>query len=274
MARRRLTVADLTALKGRRQLTMLRIFTIEEAAAAEEAGIDIASAPPELVTHPRYREVAPSLFTLTGRTHLQAGSADDHLRWAGEMIEGGADCIYCSGSLERVEHLAKEFVPVVGHVGLVPSKTTWTGGFRAVGKTAVEAREIYDLCVALENAGAIAAEIEVVPSDVASEISRRLSRLSLWSMGSGGGCDAQYLFAMDVLGDPTHQSSSGIAHLPRHAKVYRDFAAEFARLQRERVAAFSEFRRDVESGAFPATEHLVAIPPDELARFRSSLPPA
>ena len=85
MSRQRLTVADLARLKGKRQLTMLRIFTIEEAAAAEAAGIDLASAPPELVTHPRYREVAPSLFTLTGRSHLEAGSADDHLRWAGEM---------------------------------------------------------------------------------------------------------------------------------------------------------------------------------------------
>ncbi len=273
MARRRLTAADLVDLKGQRQLTMLRIFTIDEAAAAEEAGIDIASAPPELVTHPRYREVAPSLFTLTGRSHLEAGSADDHLRWAGEMLQNGADCIYCSGSLGRVEHLAKEFVPVVGHVGLVPSKTTWTGGFRAVGKTAVEAREVFDQCVALENAGAIAAEIEVVPSEVASEISRRLSRLSLWSMGSGGGCDAQYLFAMDVLGDPTNQNMSGIAHVPRHSKVYRDFAAEHARLQRERIAAFTEYRLDVESGAFPAEEHLVRMRPEEWERFRSALPP-
>lgn len=272
MTRRRLTVADLASLKGRRQLTMLRIFSIDEAAAAEEAGIDLVSAPPELVTDPRYRDVAPSLFTLTGRSHLEAGSADDHLRWAGEMLLKGADCIYCSGSLERVEHLAKEYVPVVGHVGLVPSRAGWTGGFRAVGKTADEALRVYRECVDLENAGAIAAEIEVVPAEVATEISRRLRRLSLWSMGSGAGCDAQYLFAMDVLGDPTHRPRSGIEHVPRHSKVYRDFAAEHARLQRERVTAFGEYRADVESGSFPESRHLVPIAPDELARFRAELP--
>lgn len=270
--RRRLTVSDLARLKGRRQLTMLRIFTIEEAAAAEEAGIDLASAPPELVSDPRYREVAPSLFTLTGRSHLEAGSADDHLRWAGEMLQLGADCIYCSGSMDRVEHLAKEYIPVVGHVGLVPSRAGWTGGFKAVGKTADEALRVYDECVALENAGAIAAEIEVVPPEVATEISRRMKRLSLWSMGSGAGCDAQYLFAMDILGDPTNQQLSGVAHVPRHSKVYRDFAAEHARLQRERVAAFTEYRLDVESGNFPADEHLVHMKPDEWQRFRSVLP--
>jgi 3-methyl-2-oxobutanoate hydroxymethyltransferase len=267
-----LTVNDLAVLKGRRQLTMLRIFTIEEAAAAEEAGIDLASAPPELVTDPRYREVAPSLFTLTGRSHLEAGSADDHLRWAGDMLQRGADCIYCSGSMDRVEHLAKEYIPVVGHVGLVPSRAGWTGGFKAVGKTADEALRVYNECVALENAGAIAAEIEVVPSDVASEISRRMKRLSLWSMGSGAGCDAQYLFAMDILGDPTNQSWSGISHVPRHSKVYRDFAAEHARLQRERVAAFTEYRLDVESGNFPAEEHVLRMNSDEWQRFRESLP--
>ena len=272
MTRRRLTVDDLARLKGRRQLTMLRIFTIEEAAAAEEAGIDLASAPPELVTHPRYREVAPSLFTLTGRSHIEAGSADDHLRWAGEMLQAGADCIYCSGSMDRVEHLAKEYIPVVGHVGLVPSRVTWTGGFRAVGRTADEALRVYRECVDLENAGAIAAEIEVVPPEVASEVSKRLKRLSLWSMGSGAGCDAQYLFAMDILGDTSNQSMSGITHVPRHSKVYRDFATEHARLQRERVAAFTEYRLDVESGAFPAEEHVVRMKPDEWERFRSALP--
>ncbi|MFM8389025.1 MAG: 3-methyl-2-oxobutanoate hydroxymethyltransferase [Actinomycetota bacterium] len=274
MTRRRLTVADLATAKGKRQLAMLRIFTIEEAAAAEIAGIDLASAPPELVAHPRYREVAPSLFTLTGRSHLEAGSADDHLRWAGEMLQKGADCIYCSGSMDRVEHLAKEYIPVVGHVGLVPSRAGWTGGFRAVGKTADDALQVYRECVALENAGAIAAEIEVVPAEVASEISKRLKRLPLWSMGSGAGCDAQYLFAMDILGDPTNQEMSGIAHVPRHSKVYRDFAAEHARLQQERIAAFSEYRSDVESGAFPENKHLVPISPDELAAFRATLPPS
>jgi 3-methyl-2-oxobutanoate hydroxymethyltransferase len=93
-------------------------------------------------------------------------------------------------------------------------------------------------------------------------------------MGSGAGCDAQYLFAMDILGDPTNQELSGIAHVPRHSKVYRDFAAEHARLQRERIADFSEYRADVESGAFPESRHLVPISPEELATFRASLPPS
>lgn len=263
MARRRPTVADLRALKGRRQLTMLRVFTVEEAQAAEEAGIDIASIPPELLAHPRYREVAPTLFSMTGQTHLEAGTREDYLRWGGAMMQAGADALYCSGSLDTVAFLAREHLPVVGHVGLVPSRATWTGGFRAVGKTAGAARALLEEVRACEAAGAFAAEIEVVPAAVASAISARVGIL-LWSMGAGKGCDAQYLFASDLLGYTE-------GHVPRHAKAYRDFRAEHARLQAERVAAFAEFRADVESGAFPAPEHLVAMPGAELAAFLAEL---
>ena len=257
------TVADLRALKGRRQLTMLRVESLAEAAAAEAAGIDIVSVTAEVVTHPDYRRVAPSLFSMTGRTHLESGTADDYLRYAGEMLSKGADAVYCSGSMQTVAHLAREHIPVVGHVGLVPARATWTGGFRAVGKTAEGALEIFRQVKALEAAGAIAAEIEVVPADVASELSRRTSLL-LWSMGAGAGCDAQYLFATDILGE-------GRAKLPRHAKVYADLKALEDRMQALRVEAFTAFRADVESGAFPEPRHLVGIEPGELAAFRRGL---
>lgn len=257
------TVADLRAQKGRRQLTMLRLFSLEEAEAAEEAGIDIASVPDEVCLHPRYRALAPSIFTMTGRTHLEAGTPDDYLRWSADAINRGADAVYCSGSLRTVEHLAREHVPVVGHVGLVPSRATWTGGMRAVGKTAEGALRLLDEVRAYERAGAFAVEIEVVPAEVAFEIGRRVGVL-LWSMGAGGACDAQYLFANDVLGYTE-------GRVPRHAKVYRDFRAEAARLQAERVAAFAEFKADVESGAFPEGRHLVAMPEAERAAFLAAL---
>ncbi len=80
------------------------------------------------------------------------------------------------------------------------------------------------------------------------------------SMGAGSGCDAQYLFAADVLG-------SNRGHVPRHAKTYRNFAAEYDRLQRERIAAFSEFAEDVHSGRYPQEGHLVGIDGAELRAF-------
>jgi len=262
--RKRPTVADLRALKGRKQLTMLRIFTVEEAAAAEEAGIDVVSVPPSLIRHPDFRAAAPGLFAMTGVDHREMGSREDYLRLSCEMLLKGADAIYCSASLETVAYLAREHVPVVGHVGLVPSRATWTGGFKAVGKTAEQALALLAECQAYEDAGAFAVEIEVVPEAVAAEISARMKRLLLWSMGAGAGCDVQYLFAMDILGE--HKD-----HMPRHSKVYRNFAAEYDRLQRERVAAFAEFKADVDAGRFPEERYLVKIEPEELARFKAAL---
>lgn len=263
MTRRLPTVADLRADKGKGQKTMLRYFSLDEAAAAEAAGIDIASVPPELVAHPRYRDLAPSVFSMTGKAHPEAGTADDYLRFCGAMLQAGADALYCSGSMQTVEYLAREYVPIVGHVGLVPSRATFTGGFRAVGKTAEGAIALYHECRRYHEAGAFAVEIEVVPVEVATAISARLPIL-LWSMGSGPGCDAQYLFAEDILGENR-------GHMPRHAKVYRNFAAELDRLQAERIAAFNEFRSDVVSGAYPEARHVVAMDPREHEAFLNGI---
>ena len=128
------TVLDLRALKGQKQLTMLRYFSLDEAAAAEAASIDIASVPAEILFHPRYREVAPSIFSMAGQTHTECGTPHEYFKWCNSAVERGADAVYCSGSFSTVEMLAKEFIPVVGHVGLVPSRATWTGGFKAVGE--------------------------------------------------------------------------------------------------------------------------------------------
>lgn len=263
MARKRPTVSDLRAWKGKKQLTMLRFFSIEEAEAAEQAGIDVASVPPELLLDPCYRQVAPSIFTMTGKTHLEFGSPHDYLKFCGEMLQAGADAMYCSSSLEVVRMLTKEYIPVVGHVGLVPSRATWTGGFRAVGKAADAAIALYEECRAYQDAGAIAVEVEVVPVEVATEISKRLNML-LWSMGAGPGCDAQYLFAEDILG-------TNRGHMPRHAKVYRNFAAEFDRLQQERISAFKEYVNDVDSGSYPEDKHVVRMEKAELNRFIASI---
>ena len=159
--------------------------------------------------------------------------------------------------------LAKEFIPVVGHVGLVPSRATWTGGFKAVGKTAEEALQLFKQIKSYEDAGAIAVELEVVPVEVATELSKRTSLL-VWSMGAGAGCDAQYLFSNDILGYTE-------GHIPRHSKVYRNFKAEYDRLQLERISAFKEFVDDVDNGTFPETSHLVHMDNDELDRFFEGL---
>ena len=79
-------------------------------------------------------------------------------------------------------------------------------------------------------------------------------------MGAGPAADAQYLFAEDVLGHTA-------GHKPRHAKTYRNFAAEYERLQQERIAAFREFIADVNTGVYPAAQHTVPIDDAEFEQF-------
>lgn len=259
MSRKRPTIADLRAMKGKRQLTMLRVLTMDEAEAAERAGVDIVSVPPELVLNPQYRDAAPSLFTMPGDNFYEIGSADDFVRWAFRLYKASADAVYCSAGFATVKRLADDNIPVIGHVGLIPSRATWTGGFKAVGKTADSAMQIFEAVKQYEAAGAVGAEIEVVPVEVANAISERTSLIML-SMGAGTGCDAQYLFADDILGQNR-------GHMPRHSKVYRNFAAEYDRLQAERIAAFSEYVADVNSLAYPEDKHVVHMDPDQLGLF-------
>ena len=74
----------------------------------------------------------------------------------------------------------------------------------------------------------------------------------------------QYLYSNDILGYTE-------GHIPRHAKIYRDFKGEFERLQNERVGAFKEFVEDVNNGNFPEETHLVRMQKGELAKFRELL---
>lgn len=250
-------------MKGKHQFTMLRVETLDELEAAERAGIEIVSVSPEMILLPCFREIAPTVFAVPGVNFFEVGTADDFVRWAFPLIKAGADAVYCSAGLATVRRLADEAVPVIGHVGLIPARATWTGGFKAVGKTAESALRVFEAVKAYEEAGAFGAEIEVVPPEVAAAISQR-SSLFMISMGAGTGCDCQYLFADDVLGQNR-------GRIPRHARSYRNFAREYDRLQGERVAAFSEFKADVGNGSFPGKRHLVEIDVGELQKFLESL---
>jgi 3-methyl-2-oxobutanoate hydroxymethyltransferase len=262
MNRSRRSVAELRSLKGTRQLSMLHIENAEEAAAAAGAEIDLLSIE-QPIWNRTMREAAGDCFVFVGLLYGHLATTDDYLRAAHASLLAGGDAVYCAAGLPTVEALAIEGIPVCGHTGLIPSKRTWTGGFQAVGKTAETAALVYRQVKDLENAGAFAAEIEVVPERVATEISGRTS-LMLLSMGAGRGCDGQYLFSSDVLGYTA-------GHTPRHAKIYRNFGAEFDRLQDERVDAFREYAADVACGGYPQAGHILSIDDVEFNAFLSDL---
>jgi 3-methyl-2-oxobutanoate hydroxymethyltransferase len=256
------TVADIRAMKARRQkISMLYVTTLEEAAAADAAGVNMLSIEGRFFS-PEMREAAGRCFVQVGLPYGPSGklaTAEDYLREAFRFMGMGGDCFYCAGSLDIQKALCDNAVPVVAHVGLIPSQNTWTGGWKAVGKTADSAKAVWDHVKRLEAIGCFGAELEVVPDRVAELISRSTPMIML-GMGAGPGADAQYLFSEDVLGH-TH------GHRPRHAKTYRNFAAEFARLQEERIAAYKEFTADVSMGRYPAPQHVVPMDDVEFAEF-------
>jgi len=260
------TVADIRSMKARGQkISMLYVTTLEEAAAADAAGIHMLSIEGRFFS-PEMREAAGRCFVQVGLPYGPFGNlvtAEDYLRAAFHFGRMGGDCFYCAASLDMQKALCDNAVPVVAHVGLIPSQCTWTGGFRAVGKTAESAKAVWDHVKRLEAVGCFGAELEVVPDRVAAMITKSTPMIML-GMGAGPHADAQYLFAEDVLGHTA-------GHKPRHAKTYRNFAAEYARLQTERVAAFQEFIADVNSGAYPQPQHVVPMANEEFERFRTAV---
>jgi 3-methyl-2-oxobutanoate hydroxymethyltransferase len=257
------TVKDLMDARGKHQFAMLRVETLEEAEAAAKAGVELLSVPPAMVFDGRFREVAPDAFIFPGDNFYEIGGTDDFLKWAFPLYKHGADAFYCSGSLATVQAMADHALPVCGHVGLIPSKRTWTGGFKAVGKTLETAQLVWNQCKALEAAGAFAVEIEVVPHAITQVIAEQ-TNLFLISMGAGAAGHAQYLFTDDVLGQNRGK-------IPRHAKVYADFAAEQDRLQAMRVQAMGRFAQDVHDGDYPAPQYLVDCDRAVVEAFRDWL---
>lgn len=251
--RKKYTVFDLQQLKGKRCLTHIHVKSPEEAAAAEAAGVDLMScsfdSPESQARLPHLVAAAPNSFLSAATPHGLA-STEEAIRTGFRALELGASSVYCSASPFIIEAMARERLPVVGHLGMVPRHVTWTN-YRAIGKTEDEAVELYRRMKELESAGAYAAELECVPHNLARFLSSQTPML-LMSLGSGDGCDTQFLFSDDILGDYEERP-------PRHAKAYRNFVAEYRRLQQERVAAFGEYIADVREGRFPQRCHLVEM---------------
>jgi 3-methyl-2-oxobutanoate hydroxymethyltransferase len=254
--RKKYTVYDLQKLKGKRCLTHIHVKSPEEAQAAELAGVDLMSCSFDSLEAqlrlPRIIEAAPNSFISVATPHGLA-SSEEAIKIAFEALEIGASSVYCSASAHIIEKMSNEQIPVVGHLGMVPRHVNWTG-YRAIGKTVEEAKSLYVKMKKLENAGAYAAEIEVVPEKLATFLSSKTSMI-LMSLGSGPNCDTQFLFSDDILGDYDER-------IPRHAKAYRDFLSEKNRLQEERINAFGEYIKDVKDGCFPEKANLIDINDD------------
>ena len=259
---RNYTVKDLMDLKGKRVLVETVPFSTEEAVAAEEAGIDTMKVRfdpknPDLAI--AIRKAASNTFMAFSVPLIAAANETEAVRLAYKAMEIGADAIMCQWSPRLIEAATEAGVPVQGHAGLVPRRSTWTGGLKAVGKTLEEAIWIFNQIKEFEEAGAYAVEVEVVPEDLLIEITKRTSLLTS-SIGAGKGGDIQFLFAEDILGN------NGPPY-PRHSKQYRELYKMKREMQLERIAGFKEFIEEVKNGNFPLEEHVIKAPSGLIESF-------
>ena len=173
--------------------------------------------------------------------------------------EAAADAVKLEGAgpaLARVRALTGAGVPVMGHVGLTPQTATMLGGFKAQGRTAAKAVQLYEDALALQEAGCFAIVLEAVPTPVADAITRALEIPTI-GIGAGAGCDGQVLVWHDLLGLYD-------GHAPRFVKQYAELAPVIQ-------AAVADYAAEVRSGSFPAEQHTYSIPEEELALFEDAL---
>jgi 3-methyl-2-oxobutanoate hydroxymethyltransferase len=158
------------------------------------------------------------------------------------MKEAGAHCVKLEGGIEmtpQIELLTRGGVPVMAHIGFTPQSEHSLGGYRVQGRGDT-ARRILDDAKAVEAAGAFAVVMEMVPGDVAAQVTKELTIPTI-GIGAGSDCDGQVLVWQDAFGLRT-------GRMAKFVKQYADLHGELLRAARE-------YAEDVRAGTFPGPEH-------------------
>ena len=180
-------------------------------------------------------------------------SVESAIRNAGRfMAEASCDAIKLEGGIEMADRIAgivAAGIPAMGHLGLTPQSASALGGFRVQGKGAMQAKKIIDDAKALEEAGAFAILLEMVPDRVCKLITERAERAFIISLGSGPDAHGQLLIYHDMFGlYPKFK--------PRMAKVFGN-AGEVI------LNGLKQYVQEVGDKTFPQPENWFGIKDDE-----------
>jgi len=186
---------------------------------------------------------------------------DDAVRNALRLVkEGGAEAIKLEGGHKRV-HLVKrlvdEEISVMGHIGLTPQSINQLGAYRVQGKTASAAQQLIDDAKAMEDAGAFAVVLEVVPREIAKMISESISIPTI-GIGAGVHCDIQVLVIHDMLG----------LSFSKQAR----FVRPYANLREVMTDAVTRYAEDVRNGTYPSEAESYALPAQTAAELDIEVP--
>ena len=180
-------------------------------------------------------------------------SVESAIRNAGRfMAEAQCDAIKLEGGAEMADRMAGIIaagIPAMGHLGLTPQSVSALGGFRVQGRGALQAKKIMDDAKALEDAGAFAILLEMVPDRVCKLITERAQTCFIISLGAGPDAHGQLLIYHDMFGlYPKFK--------PRMAKVY----AEAGKVILE---GLKQYAKEVQESQFPQPENWFGISDDE-----------
>jgi 3-methyl-2-oxobutanoate hydroxymethyltransferase len=184
---------------------------------------------------------------------------DESVRNALRLMKyGGAEAVKLEGGRNRVElvkRLVDEEIPVVAHIGLTPQSVYKMGGYRVQGRTAEQAKRLIEDAKMLEDAGAFAVVLELVPREVAGMITKELN-MSTIGIGAGQDCDIQVLVLHDLIG-------MTFGRQPR-------FVRQYVNLRAVMTEAIQNWSKDVKSGTYPSDEESYGLTEDTKVELKSA----
>ena len=280
MSKPKVTPTTLRIKKRRGQkISMLTAYDFPMASFIEQAGVDIVLVSDavgtvgmgrpeavsvtveEMIYHTRaVRNGVTSSMVVTTLPFGSYSGVDDAVRSATRLMkEGGADAVHFEGTRREaplVEEIVAAGIPVMGHVGVTKQKIVRSGRIKLPAQTATEAKDTIVDAVAMADAGAFALVLECLAVRIGEIITQSLSIPTI-GIGSGLYCDGQALVTQDMLGLYKEMA-------PRFLKVYADISQSI-------IDALTDFRQEVEGGAFPADEHTYQIDEKELQALVAQL---
>lgn len=173
------------------------------------------------------------------------------------MKEGRADAVKLEGGrpmAETVAALVKAGIPVQGHIGLTPQTASALGGFKVQGQNAEAARSLIADARALAAAGCFSIVLEAIPAPIARLITEAVDVPTI-GIGAGADCDGQVLVIHDMVG--------------LFDRFTPKFVKQYARINETVAQAIAAYKRDVQDGRFPETQHSFGMKTEELDKLRS-----
>jgi 3-methyl-2-oxobutanoate hydroxymethyltransferase len=277
--KKKVSVNDILAAKGREKIAVLTAYDYSTALICDRAGVDIllvgdsagmvvlgytSTVPVGMLEMLMFcRAVAKGAKRAMIVGDMPFGSYQPSpsvaVENAVQLIKAGCHAVKLEGGSEiigTIKAIVDAGIPVMGHIGLKPQTSSLWEGYRLQGRTKESAMKLIEDAKALEKAGVCSIVLEMVASEVASEITQSVSVPTI-GIGSGAGCDGQVLVLHDMLG------------------IYEDikpkFVKRYAELSKSILDAISHYTNDVKAGKFPEESNTFHMSPEELAGLRDAL---